>query len=364
VKGFKARAERKKNNMVRRFAVIDTCRDGISAVAARWNKSGEYVTEAFHRGSPGGVAEGVVTDLALATEKVKQSLSALKKKTGKSFHHVYSAVSSPSISIIPSEGTILISKYGREISERDVAKCLEIASTVKIPLDRYVLHKVIGGFSVDGEKGIREPVNLEAVKLGAQIKTVTITGSVVNNLSKCVAHAGYIPQGFVFSGIASSNRILSKEDMLGRTAYINVGHDITEVLVFSGGALENCKVFPHGLDILLKHDDSIDIDGFSELASSISAMRGWTGVMKIVTGGRGAPHEAVIEAIEGAFGIPVSSAICSARPFENLPEDRSGYTVALGALDQLTSERSTDPEQKSLIKRASTKLLRFLDEYF
>ena len=305
-----------------------------------------------------------MTDLALATDKVKQSLSALKKKTGKSFHHVYSAVSSPSIGIIPSEGTILISKYGREISERDVAKCLDIASTVKIPLDRYVLHKVMGGFSVDGEKGIREAVNLEAVKLGAEIRTVTINSSVINNLSKCVAQAGYIPKGFVFSGMASSRRILSEEDMLGRTAYINVGHDTTEVLVLSGGALDNCKVFPRGADILLKHDDSIDIDGFSDLASSISSMRGWGGVKKIVTGGRGSPPEAVIEAIEGAFGIPVSSGICSARPFEDLPEDRSGYTVALGALDQLKSERAADPEQKSFITRAGGKLLRFLDEYF
>lgn len=350
--------------MARRFAVIDTCENGISAIAARWDKSGEYAAEAFHRGSPGGVAEGVVTDLSLATEKVKQSLSALRKKTGKSFHHVYSAVSSPSINIIPSEGTILISKYGREISVKDVAKCLDIASTVKIPLDRYVLHKVIGGFSVDGERGIREPVNLEAVKLGAQIRTVTINSSVINNLSKCIAQAGYIPRGFVFSGMASSRRILSQEDMLGRTAYINVGQDITEVLVLSGGALDNCRVFPLGVDILLRHNDSIDIDGFSSLAASISSMRGWRGVKKIVTGGRGSPPEAVIEAIEEAFSIPVSSAICSARQLEQLPEDRSGYTVALGVLDQLKSERAADPEHKSFISRAGGKLLRFIDEYF
>jgi cell division protein FtsA len=237
--------------MFKHFAVIDAGNDGISAIAARWAKNGEYVLEGFHRGRSGGLVEGVVTDDALATDRIRETLSALKKKTGKNFHHVYSAASSPSVAVIPSGGSILISKYGREVSERDMNRCADISSTVKVPLDRVILHKVVRGFSIDGERPIRDPINLEAVKLGADVRIITINGSVVKNLSKCIAQAGYVPQKVVFSGLAASRRIISREEELGETAFVNVHGLITEVLLFSGGSLENSRVFSKGSNDLL-----------------------------------------------------------------------------------------------------------------
>lgn len=350
--------------MEERFAVIDACDQGISAISVRWARNGEYKIDAFHRGLSGGVSEGVVNFAPLATDRIKQSMEGLIKKTGKKIRRVYSAVSSPSVDTVSSQGTVLISKYGRDITERDISRCVDIASSARIPLDRVVLHRYVTGFSIDGEPPIADPSGLEAVKLQAEVRMVTINNSVVNNFSKCIAQAGYVPAGFVFSGVASSLRVLSKCGGLDGTALINVNSGSTEVLLFSDRSIEDCKVFPYGWMSLTKGEESRDEETFDKLCGAVRSLRKWPLVKRVVTGGRGAPPVNIIEGLEEYLEVPVSPGICAARPFEDLPQDRTGYTIALGVLDKLKEDRRGCPTREGFVKRAVRDILRFLDEYF
>ena len=95
------------------FAAIDAGSKEISAVAARWNKSGDYVIEGYCRAPSKGFRKGLVTDTALAADTISRVMKKLREKTGKNIHDVYAGVSSTSLRIVPSSSVHLLSKFGR-----------------------------------------------------------------------------------------------------------------------------------------------------------------------------------------------------------------------------------------------------------
>ena len=198
--------------MGKSFAIMDTGSKSVTALAVTWTRGGEYILEAFCRMSSRGIDRGTITDLGLATDCISDVLTELKKKAKRDIHDVYAGVSSPSVKLTKTAGTILLSKHGKEISERDVKKCIKVAAEIKNPINKEALHKLVRTFTLDGEAGIRDPLNLEGVKLEADVNVLTINSSVLWNISKCIANAGFVPAGFVFSGLASSHRVLNEED--------------------------------------------------------------------------------------------------------------------------------------------------------
>ena len=351
--------------MGKSFAVIDVGSEETFALAARWIKNGGYSVEGFHRARSSGMSDGSVTEVYPASDHIRSLLAGLSKKTGISFHDVYAGISSPSVQVFPSTGSILISRYGREVSFRDIKKCVEIGSLARIPLDREVLHRIVMGFSVDGERLIRDPEGLEAVKLGVEVNIATINVTFVRNFSKSIAQAGYIPSGFVLSPLASSTRILSEDDKLDRTVFILTHGKKTEVLFLNSGNLENCVVFDE--PIAKKHFSSgAEEEGneFGMFFKVVSSMRGWQDMRRIVVSGTRTVPEEFLQYVEKASGMPVRVGLPLTKPFEDLPEDGASYAAALGVLDQLGNSKSKKRGETNPFKRAVYKMMGTLDEYF
>jgi len=346
------------------FAVIDAGRGEIAAVMARWRKNGDCVFEAFARVKSDAFSKGMVSDIVEAAGSITEVLNKITEKTGKKAQDIYAAVTSSSVELISSSGVVLLSKYGREVSETDIARCVNIASTVKIPLDKEPLHKIAKEFSIDNEKGVREPLNLEGVKLGVDVNILTINSSVLKNMSKCVAQAGFVPAGFIFSGLASSYRVLSDEDRNMVTAIFNIHKDLSEIMVFDQGILSNCRVFSQGTDEVVSKSGIIDKETLEKLYSKIVKLSEWGKVRKIIIAGEGAAFDELIEFSEQFFNIPAFAGICRAKHFEELPPERAGYSSGLGVLDYLLHENSKKPIYTSIIKKIFSKILKFIDKYF
>ncbi|MFA6636062.1 MAG: cell division protein FtsA [Candidatus Omnitrophota bacterium] len=349
--------------MKKNFAVIDLGGEETFAVAASWAKNGGYILGGFYKtrdnGVPGDNEHGVYP----LTERVRAVLSALSKKTGKSFHEVYAGISSFSVKVEPSSASVLISRHGREVTSRDMKRCVEIGSVSKVPLDREVLHKVVMGFSIDGERLIRDPEGLDAVKLGVEVNIVTVSATHIRNFSKGIAQAGYLPSGFVLSALACSGRILNEEDKIDRTVFISALKERTEVLFLSAGKLENCRIMD--TEILERGKfDAGQNPGYEKFFKELSSMRGWEKMRRIVVSGMKAPPEEFLRETEKFSGLPVRVGFPSARPFEDLPEDGASYASVLGILDHIRGERRGTCSETNLFKKIFNKVTCVLDEYF
>ena len=351
--------------MKKYFAVIDSSPKDIAAICARWSKNGDYMIEGYSTVKAEGIEKGKITDPQKAANSIMDAVNALKKKTGKTIHEVYSGVSSSSVEIVNSTGVVLLSKYGREITERDVKKCTEIGSSVKIPLDRESLHTMVKDFSIDGETGIKNPVNLEGVKLEVDVNLLTVNSSFLKNLEKCISHAGLFSDGFIFSDLASSYRTLSPEEKIKGAALIDLNKKHTDVLIFRKGCLENYKSIPFGLDDLpLDEDMRIRVDAARPYLEKISSVGGWDRISKIVVIGDAVHNEGLMEFMEEVFHKTVTCGSCIAQPLEELPPERTAYISTLGMLDYLKEENQKKKHSRSLIKRGVNSVLVFIDKYF
>ncbi|MGB2630206.1 MAG: hypothetical protein WBD17_03115 [Candidatus Omnitrophota bacterium] len=350
--------------MRKHFAVIDSGPDEITAVAARWANNGDYLVEGFCRGGSRGLSRGIIEDVAAATDSISGVLNSLKERSKKNFSDVYAGISSPSIDITSSSGVVLLSRYGREINENDIKKCVRIGSTIKMPLDREALHYMVEGFSVDGESSIKNPLNLEGVKLSAMMNIVTISAAASRNLAKCITMAGFVPAGFIFSGLASSYRILEEDDRRKGSLLVDVAPDMTEALIFKGGILTGCRVFSVGLDRLLSKNEGVEEEQVRGLVSKITLLPGWDKVRRIVMTGRGTMNDSLIERFEGYFGSHVEVGTCIAKPFEELPPERMRYLGNIGMLDYLREKRQQERLSGNLIKRGLNRVFAFVDRYF
>ena len=298
-----------------------------------------------------------------AISSVSGSLAAIKDKIGANIQEVYCTVSAAGIKVVPSEGTLLLSKYGREIFERDINKCIEIARAVKMPLDREVLHSVIKCFQVDDEDNIVSPRRLEGVKLSASINNITISSNVIKNVSKCISQAGFIPSGFVFSGIAASFRALDEQDKKAGVLLMNMCSELIEGVIFSEGILYDCKVFPFGTNEILIEEGIIDEDLIKNIMDKLRNLKGWNRIKKIVMTGDAVLNDNFIELLEPYFIFPIEAGKCLSKHFEHLPPDKTGYIGSLGIVDYL-QEKRYEEKKSSGWRLLLGHIASFIDKYF
>ncbi|MEA3489126.1 MAG: hypothetical protein U9R44_02140 [Candidatus Omnitrophota bacterium] len=346
------------------FAVIDPGSKSITAVAAKWNKTSDYILEGFCRVGSRGFHKGLVTDSAMAADSVSAVLKKLREKTGRRIHDVYAGISSTSVKVIRSSGVLLLSKYGREIHCGDIERCVHIGSTIKLPLDKEPLHRSVEGFSIDGEREIKNPLNLEGVKLGVRVNILTINSTVLRNMSRCISQAGFIPSGFVFSGLASAQRVLTGEKKDEGVILLDISEDITEVMVFYRGVLNSCMVLPLGAVDISQERRNIETAVLDKLVSQLDSLPGKERIRKAVVIGEGLLVDNLIDSLERIFSVPVSAGTCIVRPFEELPPERAGYICSLGILDHLQHERQKQRRNGNVLKRVFDRGREFIDRYF
>ncbi|MFH1305189.1 MAG: hypothetical protein ABIH74_02150 [Candidatus Omnitrophota bacterium] len=350
--------------MGRDFVVLSASSRDIAAIAVRRERSGDYCPEGFCRAVLRGFRAGAVVDAGMATDSIAGVLDKLRKSTGKRFRDVYTCVNSASISVVPSSGTLLLSRYGRNITSNDVNKCVKIASIVKTGLAKEPLHHVVKGFSIDGDDEIMNPLGLEGVKLEARVNVITINASTLSNLSGCIVQAGFIPAGFVFSGLASAYRVLTESEMQEGIGLLDIGSDMTEVSVFSRGMLNNCRAFTFGTNGFLTETGDIDPAALEKMTAEVALFPAWKKARGIVVIGEGSTVDGLIESLERIFSLPAKAGSCIAKPHENLPPERAGYIGNLGILDHLRQEDRKRRPGGNIAKRGLAMALEFVDRYF
>ena len=89
--------------------------------------------------------------------------------------HVYTGIAGGHIKGFNSQGIVAVKD--KEVREADIARVIDAAKAVAIPLDREVIHVLPQEFIIDDQGGIKEPLGMAGVRLEAKVHIVT--GAVV-----------------------------------------------------------------------------------------------------------------------------------------------------------------------------------------
>lgn len=193
-----------------------------------------------------GVKRSQIIDLEQVLLAVTESLDSAERMAGVETKSAYVSVSGSHISSLNSKGVVAVAAPDQEISADDVARVIEAARAVSLPSDREVIHIIPKSFSVDSQEGIKDPVGMTGVRLETEAHIVTGLTTTLRNLEKCIIDLGITLEGFVFSGLASAEVVLSEtEKELGVVA-LDIGAGSTALCVYVDGALEYSGSLPIG----------------------------------------------------------------------------------------------------------------------
>jgi cell division protein FtsA len=186
-----------------------------------------------------GFKNGIVTSLKEATESIGAAVHEAAKVANVKLFELYVGISGNHLQGENSRGMISISRQGKEITEEDVRQVIEQAASVKIPADRKIIRTIPQEFVVDGQTGIKDPVGLEGSRIEGDIYLITGAASIVQNISKAVARAGFKVREMIPQSIASSYAVLASDDKEFGCMVIDIGDGTTDGVVFQGNNIRD-----------------------------------------------------------------------------------------------------------------------------
>ena len=182
-----------------------------------------------------GIKAGVIGDLDAAENVVRLAVDAAERMAGLT---VESLIVNVSAGRIQSDiYTATIDLGGQEVEALDLRKVMAAACQQSLRQDRSVLHSLPTGFSLDGERGIRDPLSMFGEALGVDMHVVTSERSALKNLELCINRAHLSVEGMVATPYASGLAALVDDEVELGCAAIDMGGGTTTISVFAEGRL-------------------------------------------------------------------------------------------------------------------------------
>lgn len=130
-----------------------------------------------------------------------------------------------------------VSLGARPIGDGDLSRAIASAlAQVRIP-GRKPIHLLPIAWSVDGQRGIRDPRAMFGRALGLELLVVSVNENIFHTLAHCVERAHLSFEGIVAAPFASALAALEEDEMDLGAVCIDMGGGSTSVAVFNNGAL-------------------------------------------------------------------------------------------------------------------------------
>lgn len=191
-----------------------------------------------------GLKKGVVVNIDSTVESVKKAVHDAELMAGVQIDSVYVGISGSHIKGINSRGVVAIKN--REVCQTDVARVIDAAKAVNIPMDQQILHVLPQEFIIDDQDGIKEPLGMFGVRLEAKVHIITGGVTSIQNIIKSCSRAGLKVNDLVLQPLASSNAVLTQEERDLGVVVMDIGGGTTDTALFLEGSLWHTEVLPIG----------------------------------------------------------------------------------------------------------------------
>lgn len=223
---------------------------GSSKIATVVGMSSEEINElkiiGFNTTAARGVRKGLVVDIKEATEAVEDSVEKAERMAGHKINKVYVAVGGPHISSLNSHGIVAVSNPQGEINEEDVTRVIEAAKAISLSSTRKIIEVIPRDYIVDGQSGIKNPIGMSGVRLEVETHIITASSTNLKNQERILSDLGIENQGFVFSGLASAEAVLTNTEKELGIILVDIGGGKIDLSIYVDGALSYSSSIPIG----------------------------------------------------------------------------------------------------------------------
>ena len=192
-----------------------------------------------------GLRSGAIVDLEETETSIRATVEAAEQMAGENIQGVVVNLSGgqPKSRLIAYE----VSIAGHEIGDADLRRILD-PSVLKDGLakERELQHTIPVGYSVDGNRGVRDPRGMFGERLGVNMHIISALSGPVRNLETSVQRCHLDVHDKVVSSYASAlSTLVEDETQLGVTC-IDMGGGTTSMAVYFDGELVHTDIIPVG----------------------------------------------------------------------------------------------------------------------
>ncbi len=191
-----------------------------------------------------GVKSGVIIDLDRAEESIRLAVDAAERMAGLT---VDSLIVNVSAGRLRSETiSASINLGGHEVARSDINRVLAAGARQGLDTEREVVHSLATGFSLDAERGIRDPRGMVGAELGVDMHILTADAAPLRNLELCINRSHLSVERMVATPYASGLAALVDDEAQMGAACIDMGGGTTTISVFAEGKFVWAEALPVG----------------------------------------------------------------------------------------------------------------------
>jgi cell division protein FtsA len=193
-----------------------------------------------------GVSKGIITNLEEAVSSISRALEQAERITGVALNKAWVGINGSHIIAQESRGVVGVGRSDGEIREEDVERAIEAARTVATPTNYEIIHVIPKSFTVDAQRGVKDPVGMNGVRLEVDALIIQGLGSQIKNLTKAVYRTGLNIEDLVFSILATAESVVSERQKDLGVCVLNIGAATTSMVIYEEGDVLHTAVLPVG----------------------------------------------------------------------------------------------------------------------
>ncbi len=209
-------------------------------------KGSEWEVLHYDQISSFGLRRGAVVNVEDTVRNIQLLISRIEKDCSIKIDSVFVNIGGSHLYVSPSDGLISVSRADKIISQEDIDRVLEATKSINIPLNEEILDVFPKEFTIDGQRGIKQPLGLIGVRLEAKVILLCYFQSYFINLTQAVLNSKLQIDDIIPSPLAAARAVLTPEQKEIGVALIDIGSATTSLAVFEEGDLIHLAVFPLG----------------------------------------------------------------------------------------------------------------------
>ena len=198
----------------------------------------------FGQAESRGLRRGVVTTTETVAEAVKKAVEEAEHVSGMEVQMATVNASGEHLRGENKSGVVAVAGAGRRsLKKMSNAPSSRQARFNCLPV-REVISRLPQEFIIDGQDGIVEPVGMTGARLEALVHIVTSPSAGRQNIVKAVNKSGLEIENMILEPLAAAEGTLSDDDKKYGCALVNIGAELTSLMIFGRGAVAAYGGFP------------------------------------------------------------------------------------------------------------------------
>ncbi|MFN2501892.1 MAG: cell division protein FtsA [Pyrinomonadaceae bacterium] len=199
-----------------------------------------------------GLRRGVVTSTESVADSIRKAVGEAERVSGLDVTYATVNLSGEHLRGENKNGVVAVAGPEKEITDEDIERAVDSASAMPLTPGWEIVSRLPQEFIVDGQDGITEPVGMNGARLEALVHIVTSPSAARQNLIKAVTRAGIDVEQLVLEPLGAAESVLTDDDKEYGCAIVNMGSEITSLMIFGRGAVQHTAVFPFGSMLFTK----------------------------------------------------------------------------------------------------------------